>query len=122
MKASLLGVGLLVTASVTMFMFSSRAASIDTVSPEVTYQSQSVSIEANHPLAMAHQQLEQARKHYNNGEIDAVRKSLEIASKWLQDSGLRKNTKAKDEAEILAHEIKLLKKKIATLRTNMKER
>ena len=108
MKAFLIGSGLL-AASLTVFFFVSGQA----VSENSASASHSVSVESNHPLAMAHQELKQAHENFKKGDIDTVQKELDAASKWLQQPGLSDNTKTKDEAAALVQEIQQLQQKIS---------
>lgn len=71
-----------------------------------------VSVEGNHPLAMAHQKLEQAHSDYRKGNIDAALDDLEAASRWLQDPKISGNVKTRDEAAKLADEVENLRKSI----------
>ena len=71
-----------------------------------------VTVESNHPLAMAHQELKQAHVDLNKGNIDAVQKDLDVASKWLQNSKISNNPKIRNEAAKLAHEIQILHKEL----------
>ena len=113
MKADLMGSGLHIATFVFAFLVTSNAVSEDIGSAQSASSPLPVSIEANHPLAMAHQTLEHAKKSYNKGDIGAVQQDLDAASKWLQDPGLSNNTKAKDEAITLANEIEALQKEIS---------
>ena len=106
MKAFDIGSGLLVVMLVLVFFVSGHAISENSAASQNVSKPHSVSIEANHPLAMAHQQLEKARVHYQKGEIDQVKTNLDAASKWLQ--GHQTN----NEAIELASEIKQLQEKI----------
>jgi hypothetical protein len=113
MKAHLMGSGLHIATFVFVFLVTSNAVSEDIGSAQSASSPLPVSIEANHPLAMAHQTLEHAKKSYNKGDIGAVQQDLDAASKWLQDPGLSNNTKAKDEAITLANEIEALQKEVS---------
>ena len=113
MKAHLMGSGLHIATFVFVFLVTSNAVSEDIGSAQSASSPLPVSIEANHPLAMAHQTLEHAKKSYNKGDIGAVQQDLDAARKWLQDPGLSNNTKAKDEAITLANEIEALQKEIS---------
>jgi hypothetical protein len=87
-------------------LISGNAVSENLASPQTTAKPHSVSIEANHPLAMAHKQLDQAREHYKKGEMDKVKTNLQAAGRWLQ--GHQKN---KEAIELLG-EIKQLQEQI----------
>ena len=113
MKAHLMGSGLHIATFVFVFLVTSNAVSDDIGSAQSASSPLPVSIEANHPLAMAHQTLEHAKKSYNKGDIGAVQQDLDAASKWLQDPVLSNNTKAKDEAITLANEIEALQKEVS---------
>jgi hypothetical protein len=106
MKAIHIGSVLLSTTLVIVFFVSGNAFSENSAPLQNTSKSHSVSLEANHPLAMAHQQLEQAHVHYQKGEIDKVKINLDAAGKWLQ--GHQTNS----EATELASEIKQLQEQI----------
>jgi len=108
MKAFLIGSGLLAASLAVLFFVSGQAASENSASA-----SHSVSVESNHPLAMAHQELKQAYENFNEGDIDAVQKELNAASKWLQQPGLSDNAKTKDESAALVKEIQELQQKIS---------
>jgi hypothetical protein len=82
---------LLTTTFTIVFFISGNAVSEKPASPQTTSQPHSISIEANHPLAMAHQQLDQAREQYKKGKMDTVKINLEAASKWLQGHQENKN-------------------------------
>jgi hypothetical protein len=103
---------LLVSLFFLFFFISGKAVSENKTSPQTIPTPNSVSVEKNHPLAMAHQQIEQANKDYNNGDMDAVQKDLNAASKWLQNPELSKNIKTKEEAIKLHQEIQALQEKI----------
>jgi hypothetical protein len=106
MKTIHIGSVLLTTTLVIVFFISGNVASEDQAPSQVTLKTHPVSLEANHPLAIAHQQLDQAREDYQKGEIDKVKVSLEGARKGLQD-----HQKNKEAAE-LSNEIKQLQEKI----------
>ncbi len=108
MKAFLIGSGLLAASLAVLFFVSGQAVSENSASAP-----HSVSVESNHPLAMAHQELKQAHEDFNKGDIDRVQKELNAASKWLQQPGLSDNTKTKDEAAALVQEIQELQQKIS---------
>lgn len=99
----------MLAASLTVLFFVSGQA----VSENSASASHSVSIESNHPLAMAHQELKNAHEDFNKGDIDAVQEELNAASKWLQTPGLSDNTKTKDEAAALVREIEELQQEIS---------
>jgi hypothetical protein len=107
MKAYLIGSGLLATSLAVLFFVSGQAVSENTASA-----SHSVSVESNHPLAMAHQELKQAHEDFKKGDIDTVQKELNAAGKWLQQPGLSDNIKTKDESAALVKEIQELQQKI----------
>ena len=107
MKALLIGSGLLAASLAVLFFVSGQAVSENSASA-----SHSVSVESNHPLAMAHQDLKKAHEDFKKGDIDAVQKELNAASKWLQQPGLSDNTKTKDESAALVKEIQELQQKI----------
>ncbi|RUM94359.1 MAG: hypothetical protein DSZ28_03605 [Thiothrix sp.] len=114
MKKTLMGLILLTIAFAILFSISSNAVSDDNSgSAQMVSTPSPVSVEANHPLAMAHQKLDHAKENYSKGDIDAVQQDLEAASKWLKDPRLSNNTKAKDEAVILANEIQALQEEIS---------
>jgi hypothetical protein len=106
MKAFLLGTELLAITFAVLFFLSSNAISENSAPSQHMSKPHSVSIEANHPLAIAHQQLDQAREHYQKGEMDKVKTNLEAASKWLQGH------QANKEAAQLSSEIKQLQEQI----------
>lgn len=106
MKAFLIGSGLLAASLTVLFFVTGQAVSENSAS-------HSASVESNHPLVMAHQELEQAREDFNKGDIDAVQKELNAASEWLQQPGLSDNTKTKDQSAALVREIQELQQKIS---------
>ena len=108
MKAFLIGSGLLAASLTVLFFVSGQAVSENSVSA-----SHSVSVESNHPLAMAHQELKQAHENFKKGDIDRVQKELNAAGKWLQQPGLSDNAKTKDESAALVKEIQALQQKIS---------
>ncbi len=108
MKAFLIGSGLLAAFLAVLFFVSGQAVSENSASA-----SHSVSVDSNHPLAMAHQELKQAHEDFKKGDIDRVQKELNAAGKWLQQPGLSDNTKTKDEAAALVQEIQALQQKIS---------
>ncbi len=67
-----------------------------------------ISVESNHPLAEAQQELEQAHTNYNKGDIEAVQQNLKASKKWLQSAEISKDSKTKNEAAGLAEEIQQL--------------
>lgn len=71
-----------------------------------------VSIQSEHPLALAQQELEQAKESYNKNDIDAVQKNLEAATKLLQSLQTNSDEKTKSEAAKLAIDIQALLEKI----------
>lgn len=107
MKAFLIGSCLLVASLTVLFFVTGQAVSENSASA-----SHSVSVESNHPLAMAHQELKQAHEDFNKGDVDRVQKELNTASEWLQQPGLSDNRKTKDQAAALAREIQELQQKI----------
>jgi hypothetical protein len=96
---------LLITILTVFILISDRAHS-DTTTSQTISESTPISASKQNPLAMAHQQLDQAREHYEKGEISQVSKDLKAASKWLQ--GLKSN----NHSITLANEIKQLQEKI----------
>lgn len=108
MKAFLIGSGLLAASLSVLFFVTGQAVSENSASA-----SHSVSVESNHPLAMAHQELKQAYENFNKGDVDTVQKELNAASKWLQQPELSDNIKTKHEAAALAREIQELQQKIS---------
>jgi hypothetical protein len=108
MKAFLIGSGLLAASLTVLFFVTGQAVSENSASA-----SHSVSVESNHPLAMAHQELKRAYENFNEGDIDTVQKELNAASKWLQQPGLSDNAKTKDESAALVREIHELQQKIS---------
>lgn len=106
------GAGFLTVTLVSLFFVSSNAFSDNTVTSQTASKAHSISVEAKHPLAMAHQQLEQARQQYSKGDVEAVRKSLEAANKLLQDPKMSKDTKTINEVTELAKEIQQLQASI----------
>ena len=113
MKASLMGSGLYI-AVFAIILFVSSDAVADNIGPAQSASNPlPVSVEANHPLAMAHQKLDHAKEKYSQGDIGAVQQDLDTASNWLQDPGLSDNTKAKNEAATLANDIQALQEIIS---------
>jgi hypothetical protein len=108
MKALLIGSSLLAAFLAALFFISGQA-----VSENSATASHSVSVGSNHPLAMAHHELEQAQDNFNKGDIEAVQRELNAAGKWLQQPGLSDNVKTKDEAAALVQEIQQLQQKIS---------
>ena len=103
----------LLAITLTLALFNTNeAVSENTTLSQTNSTSHPVSVEANHPLAMAHQKLEQAYDDYKEGNIDAVQNDLNAASKWLQDPEIGNNTITRDEAAKLADEIQSLQQKI----------
>ncbi len=83
-----------------------NAVAENSTSSQNTLKPSSVSVEASHPMAVAHQQIDQAREYYKKGELDKVKSSLDAASKWL------KNHQDGNEAAELVSEIRQLQEKI----------
>ncbi len=108
MKAFLFGSGLLAALLAILFFVSGQA-----VSENSTSASHSVTVDSNHPLAMAHQELKRAHEDFNKGDIESVQKELNVASKWLQQPGLSDNMKTMDEVATLVQEIQELQLKIS---------
>ncbi len=104
-KSIYIGSSLLLAMLLLLFFISDKAVSESTTAttPSVAKQ---ISVEAGHPLAIAHKQLEQARDHYKKGEIDKVNENLKVASEFLE------KFKANNEVVALATEIKQLQQKI----------
>ena len=69
MKAIHIESGLLATTLALFFFVSGKVASDNPASSLATSMSHTVSFDASHPLAMAHQQLEQAGGNYQKGDI-----------------------------------------------------
>jgi len=114
MKASPMGLGLNVAGFIIILLIVRDVVAVDNIGPaQLASNPLPVSVEANHPLAMAHQKLDHAKESYSKGDIDAVRQDLDAASKWLQDPELSHNTKAKDEAATLANDIQALQEEIS---------
>lgn len=106
MNAIPTGSSLLVTILAMSLFVSGNVASQTSALPDTDLKSQSVSVETAHPLAMAHQQLDQAREHYQKGEIEKVSKNLRSARKWLQ--GHQTNNEMTElESEIMQLEEKI---------------
>lgn len=113
MKTSIIGSGLLAATLALLFFVPGNAVSEDKPASQTPAKvHSSVSVEANHPLAIAHQQLEQARKDFSKGDIEAVRMSLEAANKLLQDPKMSRDSKTINEASELVKEIQQLQAKI----------
>jgi len=112
MKVSHIGSGFLVVTLSILFFVSSKAFSENRSSPQMGSTTHSITVESNHPLAMAHQELKQAHDDFNKGNIGAVQKDLDAASKWLQNSKISNNPKTRDEAAKLANEIQTLHKQL----------
>ncbi len=113
MKASLMGSCLYIAVFAITLFVSSDAVADNIGSAQPASSPLPVSVEVNHPLAMAHQKLDHAKENYSQGDIDAVQQDLDAASKWLQHPELSNNTKAKDEATILANDIQALQEVIS---------
>jgi hypothetical protein len=111
MKAFHIKPGLLIVTLSMLFFISSKAYPENTLLPQATAISQAESLDSNHPLAMAHQELKQAYADFNKGDMKSVQKDLDAASKWLQDSKISNNIKTMDEVTKLVGEIQTLHKK-----------
>lgn len=112
MKAIHIESVLLTTTLVIAFFVSVNVFSENSSPLQNTSKPHFVALEANHPLAMAHQELKQAHEDFSKGNIGAVQKDLDAASKWLQNSKISNNTKTRDEAVKLANEIQTLHKQL----------
>ncbi len=110
--------GVLITALSLAFFFGQ--ANSDTAQPAASNTPHPVSVEKNHPLAMAHEQLKKAYEDYNKGDLAAVQKELNIASQWLQNSNISQDTKTRDEAARLNSDIQQLQQKISRPGTQKK--
>ncbi len=112
MKTIHIGFTALIALLGTAFFISTNVFSEDPVKAEATPSTHKVSVAANHPLAMAHQELKNAHDHFGQQDLDAVHKDLTAANKWLQDSAISQNEKMKEEAAILMKEIALFQQRI----------
>lgn len=112
MKTIHIGSILLIALLGSAFFISTNALSEYPTDTQATSSTHTVSVEANHPLAMAHQELKNAYDHFGKKELEAVHKDLKAANQWLQNNAVSKNAKTKEEAAILIKEIELFQQRI----------
>jgi hypothetical protein len=110
MKTAIIKSSLLAITFVSIFAISNSAISDDSIKQKTNDEISSISVEANHPLAMAHLQLKQAHKNLTEGKTEALSENLKTAKKWLQDPSLSKDKKTQSEAKLLREEIQQLQK------------
>lgn len=113
MKNSLYRLSIVFVSGVLLFGIAKQSISVTPEQEQPNHTKQKTAIGENQLTATARQKLQNAYDHYNSGDLDAAKNSLQEANQWLQKASQQSsNDKTKQEIEKLAKEVNTLSEQL----------